>query len=245
MRTRSTRHLCVLVAVLVVAVGCASSTAVTMADSTTPQSAPAPECHYATTIPGGELPQPQCEDRATDDPAVPQTFVPWECPTEDYPIHVVSTRWQPYFDTPESVPACGGGVLNDVGVPMPLLTPTRPAEGIAADASIGLSLLRQPGGLFWHSTIAIPAADQPAVELTTITIGDAHPEDLRVEWRADQLARSCSPSADTISVRGNEGCRAGDGYVWLEADTLYTLRLTLDLATEDAVTWIDSWAPIG
>ncbi len=240
-RSGSPRRRGWLILVVLVLGACGETEAPIATDDSAPRIAADPTCHYPTTVPGGVVEQPQCEVPTTTAETAGLPSTPWVCPTEDYPIHVVATSWPAYANPPGAVPACGGGTLKDIAIPTTVLVPSRTVDGLAEEGNLGLIVLRQPGSRFWQASVAIPAVADPKIELTSLTIGAAMPDDLRSEWRSEQFAARCSPENVQLLIRGEMGCRAGSTYTWSAGDTLFTLQSRLDLETAAIVDWLGSW----
>lgn len=227
--------------------GCGSGTIETAADAAVDSVEP---CHFATTLPGGELPQPQCEP--AEEPVVtspPTSVGAWECPEEDYPIFIVATTWQPFGRAQAQIMACGGGEVAEISAPA-VLIPTQPVSGIDETADLGLRVLRQPGGRFWQSTVQIPSIGDPSVTLESITIGvGTAPDEDIAEWIAGEQVRNCNiADAEPVVVRGVDGCRVDRSVIaWVDGMTSH--RLVIAPAVGDAasadelVAWLDAWEP--
>jgi hypothetical protein len=179
-------------------------------------------CHFPTTVPGGTLPQPVCEgadaifDRGPPAEQITSTGPPFTCPTDDeYPIVIVSTSWSPATEAPSALPDCDGGEAAPTNGT--ILVPTSPLAGLDPELGVGVTLLRQPGGLAWVGTIAIPAnRDRWLVELSTYT---TTMPDGGGEVATAVETRCAENGSDPIVVRGASGCIIGDTAVWVEGST--------------------------
>jgi hypothetical protein len=109
-----------------------------------------------------------------------------------------------------------------------------------------MSTVRQPGGRFWHGSLSIPAIGIKLVRLESIMIGDqAFTADQLSAWADDQSFRICPNRSTPLTIRGLAGCQVDNQYAWMDGNSSYTITINVDVTTEAAIAWIDSWRVAG